>query len=243
MLKLMNATHSAASAGYRHVIELPSVPALLVRAFRVFAESTLIPLGLFWLLLRYTSVTWAVVAALSWSYTGVIRRLVSRERVPGMLMLGSMLVTARAIVTLMTHSTFMYFLQPTLGTFLVAGLFLLSVPLGRPLTEKLAHDFCPLPDRLLENVRFQQFLLRISLLWGLVFVTNGSATLWLLLTRSVGDFLLLKSLASGALTVGAIVASYLWFRWSLRHEGVVLRWGSQSQPQSPAPAAAIASAA
>jgi hypothetical protein len=224
MFHLMNTTGAAAQ---RHVIDLPSIPALLGRAARVFAESTVVPLGLFWLLLRYTSVTWAVVAALLWSYTCVMRRVVSGERVPGMLLLGAMLVTARAVVTLLTHSTFVYFLQPTLGTFLVAGLFLLSVPLGRPLTEKLAHDFCPLPDHLLQNVRFQQFLLRISLLWGLVFITNGTATLWLLLTRSVGDFLVVKSIASAGLTGSAIVASIVWFRWSLRHEGVVLRWGGE----------------
>jgi intracellular septation protein A len=226
----MNATSTVAQ---RHVIDLPSVPALLGRAVRVFAESTVIPLGLFWLLLRFTSVTWAVVTALAWSYTCVIRRLLAGERVPGMLLLGSMLVTARAVVTLLTHSTFVYFLQPTLGTFLVAGLFLVSVPLGRPLTEKLAHDFCPLPERLLENVRFQRFLLRISLLWGLVFVTNGTATLWLLLNKSVGDFLVAKSIASAGLTGSAIVASVLWFHWSLRHEGVVLRWGADAAVPAP----------
>lgn len=237
MLFSMNSHH--ATTGHRHVIDLPSIPSLLLRAAGVFTESTLVPLGLFWLLLRYTSVTWAVVAALTWSYTGVVRRLVSGERIPGMLLMGSMLVTARAIVTLMTHSTFMYFLQPTLGTFLVAGLFLVSVPLGRPLTEKLAHDFCPLPDHLLKNVRFQRFLLRISLLWGAVFVTNGTATLWLLLHRSVDQFLVLKSLASGGLTTSAIVASYLWFRWSLRGEGVVVRWGAVSPESSPAVARVI----
>lgn len=226
MFQLMNAT--SGTAGHRHVIDLPSIPALLGRAVRVFAEATVIPLGLFWVLLRYTSVTWAVVAALTWSYTGVIRRLVSGERVPGMLLLGSMLVTARAVVTLLTKSTFIYFLQPTLGTFLVAGLFLVSVPLGRPLTEKLAHDFCPLPDRLLQNERFKQFLLRISLLWGVVFVTNGTATLWLLLNRSVGEFLMVKTVASAVLTVTAVGASILWFRWSLRHEGVELRWGAEA---------------
>jgi hypothetical protein len=224
MLHLMNA--NAATPGHRHVVDLPSVPALLVRAARIFLESTVVPLSLFWLFLRYTSVVWAVVAALVWSYTCVGRRMVTGERIPGMLLLGSMLVTARAAVTLLTKSTFVYFLQPTLGTFLVAALFLISVPLGRPLTEKLAHDFCPLPARLVENARFQRFLLRISLLWGVVFVTNGTATLWLLLHRSVGEFLVVKSLASGGLTVLAIAASYLWFRVSLRSENVELRWGA-----------------
>ena len=226
MVLLMNAIHgNDGTPMQRHVIDLPPVPVLLARAARVFGEATVVPLGLFWLMLRYTNVTGAVAVALAWSYSGIVRRLVSHERVPGMLLLGSMLVTARAVVTLLTHSTFVYFLQPTLGTFLVAGLFLASVPLGRPLTEKLAHDFCPLPERLLQNERFQQFLLRISLLWGLVFVTNGATTLWFLLHSSVGEFLVVKSLASGGLTVSAIAASVVWFHWSLRHEGVVLRWG------------------
>ena len=48
-----------------------------------------------------------------------------------MLLIGALLMTARTVIALMTGSVFLYFLQPTLGTFMVAGLFLVSAPLGR----------------------------------------------------------------------------------------------------------------
>lgn len=209
---------------HRHVIELPSIRSLVENAGRVLLEATVIPLGLFYLFLHFVGVWGAVAAALAWSYTGIVRRLVTHQPIPGMLLLGALLLTARSIVTVLTGSMFLYFLQPTLGTFLVAGLFLASVPLGRPLTERLARDFCPMPEGLLGTQRLRTFFLRISLLWGLVYCTNGAATLWLLLTRSVGEYLLVKTVASASLTALAIGASYLWFRWSMRHEGIVLRW-------------------
>ena len=70
-----------------------------------------------------------------------------KERLPGVLVIAALGLTARSVVALASGSSglFVYFLQPSLATALVGGAFLFSVPLGRPLAEKLAHDFVPMP--------------------------------------------------------------------------------------------------
>jgi hypothetical protein len=135
---------------------------------------------------------------------------------------------------------FIYFLQPTLGTFLVAGLFLISVPLGHPLAERLAHDFCALPDSLIANLHVKKFFLRISLLWAVTYLVNGAMTLYLLMGSSLGTYLVLRPVVSLTLLVGAITVSSLYFFRSLRHEGIVLRWHKNGEPADAVVAAAAA---
>lgn len=208
----------------RHTIHLPAPRQVARTAATHLFEATIAPLALFYAVLAALGLRWALLAALGWAYASVARRLVHRQRVPGILLLAAALFTVRTVIALATGSAFIYFLQPTLGTFLVAGLFLASVRAGRPLAERLAHDFCPLPESLTAHHRVRRFFLQISLLWALVYLVNGAATLALLLTSSVGTFLVMKTLASTLLTVTAVAVSFLWFRRSLRQEGVVLRW-------------------
>ena len=217
-------TTATAAAPARHTIHLPAPRVVARTAATHLFEATIAPLALFYLVLGALGLHWALLAALGWSYASVARRLVLRQRVPGVLLLATGLFTVRTVIAMATGSAFVYFLQPTLGTFLVAGGFLLSVRLRRPLAERLAHDFCPLPASLLAHRRMRRFFLEISLLWALVYLANGAATLALLLTSSVGTFLVMKTLTSTLMTVAAIGASFAWFRRSLRDEGLVLRW-------------------
>ena len=185
----------------------------------------LIPLAGFYLLFSAWGLTWALAATMVWTYGSIVRRIVAGQRVPAILVMGTALFTVRCLIALISHSVFLYFLQPTLGTFLVAALFLISVPLGKPLTEKLAHDFCPLPDGLVTRPAVRRFFLRLSLMWALVYLVNASATLALLLTQSTGRFLVMRSF-SPLLTGSAIALSYVWFRCSMRNQNLVLRWES-----------------
>ncbi|MHB1447017.1 MAG: VC0807 family protein [Acidimicrobiales bacterium] len=209
-----------------HTLELPHPRHLLKTAAFRLVESTIAPLVLFYGLLSVTSLRVGLLAALGWSYAAMLVRIRGRKRIPGVLLLGAVLLTVRTSLALATGSVFVYFLQPTLATFVVAGLFLVSIRSSQPLVERLAHDFCPLPESLMSAGKLRQFFLQISLLWALVYAVNGAATLILLLTSSLGTFLVLRTIGSTALTVSAIACSYLWFRSSLRREGVVLRWAT-----------------
>jgi hypothetical protein len=210
----------------REVIELPPVANLVTHAGRHLLEATIAPLALFYLTLHLLGLRGALVAGLVWSYSALARRLVLRQRIPGVLVIGAVLLTLRTTLAWVTGSVFLYLLQPTLGTFLVAGLFLVSVLARRPLAERLAHDFCPLPESLLANGRMTRFFAGISLLWAAVYIVNGGATLALLMSSTVGTFLVVKTVASASLTALAVAASYGLFRITMRNEGVrlVLRW-------------------
>ena len=219
----------------QHVIHLPPLRDLLRRTAETVLEATLVPMALFYLFLGTVGVRWGMIAGLCWFYAAIIRRLMSGQRMSGLLIMAAVLLTARTAIAYATGSAFIYFLQPTLGTFLVAGLFLISVPLGRPLAERLAHDFCALPDSLMSNLRVKKFFLRISLLWAFTYLVNGSMMMYLLTQKSLSTYLMVRSFVSLSLSVTAISVSTLYFFRSMRNEGILLRW---QKPLAAADAAA-----
>jgi intracellular septation protein A len=197
-------------------LPVPRLAALARHATPHLLEATLIPLALFYGGLQLLGLWAALLAALAWSYTSLVRRLVTRRRVPGMLMLGIVGLTARTALALATGSVFLYFLQPTVGTALVAAVFLGSVLLGRPLALRLAADFMPLPEGLLTHHGMRRFFLRVSLLWAAVFLANAGISLWLLVSQSLATFLWSRTVASVTLTGVAIAISTCWFRRCVR---------------------------
>ena len=86
-----------------------------------------------------------------------------------------------------------YFMQPTITTALVGVAFLLSVPLGVPLAERLARDFCPLDPEFDGHPVLRRFFLRLSLLWAAASLVNATVTLWVLLTQTPTTFVVIKS--------------------------------------------------
>lgn len=208
------------------VIELPPWRDLVRRTARTVVEATLVPMGLFYLFLATVGIRWGMISGLGWFCMAILGRRMSGQRISGLLMLATVLLACRTAIGFVTGSAFIYFLQPTLGTFVVSGLFLISVPMGHPLAERLAHDFCPLPATLTANVHMRRFFLRISLLWAITYLVNGVTMIYLLSTKSLTAYLMLRSVVSLTLTVSAVTLSSLYFFRSLRNEGLVLRWHS-----------------
>lgn len=213
-------------------VHLPALGALLRQGAKHLLEGTVVPLGLFYLLLTLVGLDGGLIAALSWSLLALIRRVVLRQPIPAVLLLTTGLLVARTVLGLVTGSVFLYFLQPTLQNFLIAFVLVASLPFGRPFIAKLADDFCAFPTAFSEHPSVVQIFRRLSLLWAVVFLTNGVTTLWILAKESVGNFLLVSTAGSWTVVGAAIVISLLWFRRVLRGEGIALRWGG-----SPATAA------
>jgi hypothetical protein len=205
------------------LFEIPRLRTLARHALPHVLEGTVVPLALFLLTLRLVGVWGAVLIGLGWTYVAVGRRLLTGRRVPGILVLGAVTLTARTVVAMVSGSVVVYFLQPTLGTALVAGAFLLSVPLRRPLAQRLARDFCPIPEDVLENTHVRRFFRQVTLLWAVTQLANASVTLWLLLSESLATFLIAKTLVSWGLTGTAIAVSTIWFRRSMTRHGILAR--------------------
>jgi intracellular septation protein A len=210
----------------RQTIHLGALSKHIGHAAKHLGETVLVPFGLFYLLLRLTNLTGAIIAALVWALGALGWRIVKRTPIPSVLLLTTALLVARTALGLATGSVFLYFLQPTLQNFLYAFVLVATVPLRRPLIARLADDFCALPATLTGNIRVQRFFWRVSLLWALVFITNGAATLYVLARATLGHFLLVTTAGSATLVAIAALVSLLWFRRELRGAGIRLRFSA-----------------
>jgi intracellular septation protein A len=188
-------------------------------------EAVLLPLTLFYALLVTVGMIWALIGALAWAYLTVAVKLV-RGGAPSMLLLATAgMATVQAGLTLAAGSATVYFLQPTVTTYLFAAALLVTVPLERPLIQRLAHDFCPLPPEVMRSATLRRFFQRVSLLWAAVLFVNASLTLSLLLTAPVTWSVPVANAASLPTVLVGLCTSYTWFRSSLRAGGFHLRWG------------------
>jgi hypothetical protein len=201
--------------------ELPRLRQMARNALPQLLEATIVPLILFYLAMWLMGVWAALGVSLVWSYTAVLRRVVTRRRVPGVLVIGASALTVRTIIAMASGSTFVYFLQPTLGTVTVAGAFLLSVPAGRPLAQRLVADFCPMPKALAEHPRVRAFFVRVTFLWAFAQLANAAITVWLLMSQPVGVYVMAKTLVSWTLSGSVVVFSTLWFLRSMRQHGLL----------------------
>jgi hypothetical protein len=205
--------------------ELPPWRDFVRHALPTVVEGTLIPVVVFWAAIRLVGPWTALGVGVAWVFLAIARRVVMRQRVPGVLIIAAVTATCRTLLAVSTHSLVVYFLQPSLGTAMMALAFLVSVVAGRPLAARLAHDFCPLPDGWVDKSWVRAFFLRISLLWAVVLLVNAALTIWLALSQSVQVIAVARPLAAGMLTLSAIVASAWHFQRSVRrHEPLMPGW-------------------
>ena len=212
-------------------LDLPSPRRVLRHAVPVVLEAVVVPLALFYLLLVASGFRGALIAALAWSYVALVRRLIRGERISTLLILGTVLLTLRTVVSFITGSAFLYFAQPTLGTAVISLVLVGSAVIGRPFTQRFAHDFCPIDPELLKRPRVRQFFIRISLLWATVLMLNAGIVLWLLLSSSLKAFVLERSAVTYGLTAVAIFFSITRFIAAMRSDGIVVMWGRDIVPK------------
>jgi hypothetical protein len=202
-------------------------------------ESTIVPGALFYVVLVLAGFRGALLAALGWSLLAVARRLLRHQKVPALLLLSVVMVGARTAIAYATGSAFLYFVQPTASTFLVAVLFLVTALARRPFIERLATDFCPLDPEMFARPSMRRFFLRLSLLWCVVLTTQAAFVMWLLLASSVRTFVVERSVVSAVLTAGGIALSTSWFVRVMRKAGIAVHFtGGLAPSGGPAPAEA-----
>ncbi len=203
---------------------MPSPRAALRHAFPIVVEAALAPLALFYLVLVLGGFRAALVAALVWSYVALARRVHRGERISTLLLLGTVLLTARTVVAFVTGSAFIYFAQPMATTVVVSALLIGSAAVGRPFTQRFAHDFCPLGPEILLRPRVHRFFVRISVLWASILLANTGIVAWLLLSSSLKAFVLERTAITWGLTALAIVLSITRFTAAMRRDGVTVGW-------------------
>lgn len=224
------------------ILHLGSLRSHARHAFAPLLEGVVGPFVVFYATLLLGGFRAACVAALAWSWAAVARRVARRERLPGTLLVGTLLFTLRTAVALGTGSAFLYFVQPTASTYLVALAFVGTALAGRPLVERFAQDFCPIDPALFHRPFVRRFFVRLSLLWAVVLFVNATFVLWLLLASPLATFYVERTVASTALTAGGVVLSTLWFRREMQRNGLTVRFGGP-RPAGPELAPALAEVA
>lgn len=190
------------------------------RAAPHLIEGTLLPLGLFYLTMWLLGIWGAIAVSLTWSWGIVAIRLATHRRVPGLVLVGALALSARSLVSYLAASEFIYFLQPTLATVVLAAAFLFSAPSGRPLAERLAHDFLPMPGWFASHPVIRRFFIRITVLWGAVQLASAGLSLWLLVSQPVPVYLITKTAASTVIMGAAVWVCTLWFRRLVERHGL-----------------------
>jgi intracellular septation protein A len=197
-------------------VHLPPLRDLALRALPRLVEGVLVPTALFLLLLNTAGVRAAIVGGFAWSMAVIVVRRMLGRRVPTMVLIGVGVLLGRTLLSLATGSSFLYFLQPTLGTATIGLVMLGSALLGRPLVLRLARDFCPLPADTMGDPHLRRFFLGISFFWGVTNLVNAAVTLWLLVSQSVSTYVVTRTAMSWTLTIVGIGISVLWFTRVMR---------------------------
>ncbi len=220
----------------QHTIVLPGAREIARKAGSTVLTASLLPAAVFYLTLTLSTLRIAVAITLVWYYAGLLWMHLRGKPMLAAAMLGAGLLTLRAVLAFWTNSSFLYFLQPVAGTIATATAFSVTALAGRPLLDRLVHDFCPLPAALSSRLRANHYFRYVSLVWTLAYLVNAAGTVWLLSTSSIGGFLMLRALLSPLLVTVTVIVSYVLFRVMMRREGVHL---TRRMP-APAPALAIA---
>lgn len=217
-------------------LELPSLGAMARRTVPHLLEATILPALLFYVVLVRFGAGAAMVATLAWSYTALIRRLLRRDRVPVILLLGVGGLTARTLVGVLSGSAAMYFVQPVVTTGVMAAVFLGSLAVRRPVVAALALDFCPVGPEITARPGVRRLFRRLTALWAGVHVATGTATLALLVTLPLPSFVLVKTVVCLSITAAGAVATVAMALRTVRAEGLVLA-SSRAVTPFPLPAA------
>ena len=227
LLRLHPTSHSDGREG--SLLVMPPPRKALRHALPVVLEGVVGPLVVFYLLLVIAGFRGALIAALTWSYLALGRRLLKGERVSMLLLFGTILITLRTVVAFVTGSAFIYFAQPTAGTVAISVALLVSAVVGRPFTQRFAHDFCPMDPAIMRRPLVRRFFIRISVLWATVLMLNAGLVFWLLVSSSLRSFVLERSVVTYGLTAIAIFFSITGFVAMMRRDGITVQWASNGR--------------
>jgi hypothetical protein len=185
-------------------------------------EATLVPAAIFLAVVTTLGPVWAMLAVLVWGYGAIARRVFRGEAIPAILSLATLGLTIKTLVGLTSGSTFAYFVQPVATTVILAGVFLVSVLIGRPMIAHLAHDFCPIAPDVARQAPIARLFSGLTVLWAVVHLLIAAATFAMLVSLPVATFVALKTATSVSISAAAVVVTVVWALRIARDENLVL---------------------
>jgi uncharacterized membrane protein len=211
----------------QQLIDMPGWRPILRQVLTRTVLISLLPMTVFYVTLSLAGVRAAALVTALLYYGALVSRIVRRKPVLAAALLAAGLLAVRTVVVFCTGSAFLYFLQPVAGTVAVATTFAATCIAGRPILERLAHDFCPITPELATHLNSARYFTWLSLVWTLSYGVNAIGTVWLLTTASLHGFIVMKAVLGPMLTLLAGTASYVLFVLAARQRNVEIRWANQ----------------
>ncbi len=150
----------------------------------------------------------------------------------GLLLLTLVGLTTRTAFTVVTGDPTLYLMQPAVTSGLIGAVFFASMATTSPVVARLAGDFYPMCDDLADRPPVRRLFRRLTLLWGVVCLLKSAATTWLVLTMSMPNVVLAKTLSFPVLTAAAVGITVIAAVRVVRAEGLL---PSRSLAGSPVP--------
>jgi hypothetical protein len=202
-------------------VALPTLPELARRAVPQALEAAVVPTALYVLTSHLVGARVAMLAPLAWAMAAVCWRTMRGLRVPRMMVLALVTLLARSAIAFAADSTFLYFVQTSLGGLALACAFFGSVVVDRPLARRFADDFCLLPAEVVALPAVHRFFRRVSLLWGGYGMVN--AAVGALTALKTTTYVVLRTTLSILGTAAMVAASTLWFRRVVERDGALVQ--------------------
>jgi uncharacterized membrane protein len=199
----------------------PQFTTIVARTAATLATAVVAPAALFCAALVVFNLDTALLVALGWMIGALCWRRGTGRPVSVLLVLALGIMVVKTAFTLATGNTFVYFVQPVIIDAVVATVFVGSLWTARPIVARIAPDFYPVDAVLAARPRIHRLFRNLTLLWGLVIAVKGTITLWLLLSLSTVDFVLVKSSVIIALTLVAAAATVVLSAVVARREGLL----------------------
>jgi hypothetical protein len=209
IVQLIDPTHLVVEPGAptdqaRHC---PRLGTIIRRVGLSLLIACVVPGTVFFLCFQLAGVWTAILAALGWSYGALAFRALSGRRTSGLLVLTAVILTGRTVISLVTGSTFLYFLQPVISDGLVGATFLLSLATARPVVARLAGDFYPMDHEVAMRPRVRRLFWHLTMLWALLCLGKATMTMWLLQSTSLDTLVLVKSISVPTINTLAAIAT------------------------------------
>jgi hypothetical protein len=177
------------------------------------ALAMVLPLAVFYLLLRVVGPTSAIAGGMATSLLVLGIRLRSARRADPMVLVPMAIVLVQGGLAIAFDSVELYLAAPAFENIIWGVVSLGSVALGRPLGLLVVRELQLVPDSHSESSELPSALRVITIVWGLASFGKGALRLFLLNALPLEAFLVLIWV-SGQIINGALISFSVW--WTLR---------------------------
>lgn len=145
-----------------------------------------------------------------------IFRKVRRQSIGWILPISVGFIVLRGAAGIVSRSDAVYFGPGIANNFIVGGVFVGSVLIGKPIVGLIAPMFYPFTDEAKRHPLYLKVCNQLSLLWGIYTLLMGAFQWWLLVSATTNQFVAVRALIGWPTSIALMAFSFWYPRRELR---------------------------